>query len=312
MAYSFPEFPHTNYNDDDLREIIELYKSLKSEYVELNENIRTLSNRLDQYERDVQSRLDEKVNIAIQPLRTQITNDLATNRIELQTIRNDLTSMVQNIDIRSMQKINDGLQSINDRVTVIEQEVQHDFQEYESYIDSQLKNGLDTINTSTQEALTNITSILSQLIDTQFRMIEDKISDLEAKINPVTLWDNVYQMFGFNALEWYNYTDVTCEDWNKKGVTCSEWYINGKNIFNYDKEQEKIINPLTGELQEVKEIVLQYILNSMPQRMSAQQFDNLRLTAEAFDKLMLTAEEYDLKGEYNDFRHNRKFKPTAI
>lgn len=305
MAYSFPEFPHTNYNDDDLREIIELYKSLKSEYAGLNENIRALSNRLDQYEKDVQSRLDEKVNTAVAPLRTQIANDLAT-------MRQDLTSMVQNIDVRSMQKIDEGLQSITARVDELEKEIQHDFQDYESHIDSLLTSELDDINGSLQQAFYNVSETLSQLLNSQFAIVDKRIDDLESKINPVTLWDNVYQMFGFDALEWYNFTEITCEKWNESEITCSEWYVNGKNVFNYNKEQDKVLNPLTGELQELKEIVLQYILDSMPQRITARQFDNLRLTAEAFDKLMLTAEEYDLKGEYNDFRHNKKFKPASV
>ena len=51
MAYS--EFPHTNYHDTDLRELIELYKKLVDEYDGTLSAINEVNYRLSSYESNI-------------------------------------------------------------------------------------------------------------------------------------------------------------------------------------------------------------------------------------------------------------------
>lgn len=305
MAYSFSEFPHTNYNDFDLEEIIGLYKKVTSQYDALLDKITVLENRLNDYEHTVQQQLTNYANQAVAPLRAQVTNDLATTKIELNTkfnsLKNDvietISSEFNNIQAQLAEQTSDFMDSA-------EEQYNRHVADINRYLEDNRNFVAERIQTSH--------SIIQRYVDNKYALLLNELENLKEKTQPEYLWNDVYQLFGFNCLEWYNATEITCEDWNNSGITCAEWYIKGKEVFNYNKEKEKIVNPLTGELTELKEVVLQFILECMPQKLTAKQFDKLRLTAEAFDKLMLTASEYDLKGEYNDFKKNTKFGVTTV
>lgn len=316
MAYGYQEFPHVNYETTDLMELISLYEKVKDAYDGTYREITKLSERLDAYEKSVESRLEEKARSAVEQLKVQVLNSLNETKQEL---NNRFTEYSKNLE-NSSTEYNKKLENdIENRFTNITKLNENTFREQQRQIDEfkskaseiiiQYKNEItNLVNYRTEEYYRNMTNYVSNVEAN----LEATMYAIQDTLNTESLWRNVYSIYGFSALEWYEFPEITCEDWNNSEITCEQWYINGKEVFKYWEEKQKMLSPLSGDMELPKDVLSKFIFAMRPQALTAREYDDLHLTADMYDKLMLTASEYDLKGEYNVFSRNTKFKASTV
>lgn len=310
MAYSFPEFPHTNYADTDMAELIALYKTLTGDYKRLLNEIDSLRSTLADYEKNVDSRLDSKVSSSVEPVRNQVISFLndkfGVKSSELSSqVNQTLTTMQVNIN-KEQQMFEDELSdSVSERIEQLA-ENQSRFQET---IEAKLNNNIEQLKkqqTSYEQqqnrSMAEYYANLRDYSDTKYKELELRVDNLADLYNSQDLWSNVFSVNGFTAGEWYKYGEISCKDWNDSNITCADFYVNGKELLGYQKYKSLILDPLTGKLDYPENILVNFIMETMPQRITAGEYEDMCLPADTYDKTMLTAKQYDMKGVYNVFK----------
>lgn len=306
MGYEYSEFPHTNYFDTDLKEVINLYNELVSKYTGTLNTITSLETRLTEYEKEVEKRIDDKCRTTVEPLKVQVSNAISTMQskvtAEIEYMHGNLTKMNNRMEDR-----------LNEIESDIQRKHENSISDYNKWIENKFialqnecKELIKTLEYSLYKQINDVTTVMSEYTDNLVGNIQQEIADLKLKSDSEKIWDTVYALFGFNCAEWYSFTEISCDEWNETDVTCEEWYVKGKHIFGYDKEKSKLISPFTGELELVEDIIKEISSAINPNALTALQYDSMKLTAEMFDKLRLSALEYDMKGVHNDFRNNKK------
>jgi len=297
MSYS--EFPHTNYGDKDSMELIVLYKELLSKYEGTLYQIETLNKRLSDWEKSGDEKISQQINSVVTTLNNQISTSL-------ESMDRKYDSAIRNLEA----KTDEVLQ--NTRTEVIDM-----FNDYSHNSDSRIETKMSAIDVSLNIKITqlldevddNLVKLNNELrtyIDDEIATLREAITNLEEKSGESGinfLWNNVYSQFGFSALDWYNFTTVTCATWNCIDMSCASWFILGKYITGFYHEKTKILNPITGCMDFPETILYQLIEQLNLCSLTTEEYDARCLTAEEYDNMLLQASKYDWRG-VNDKRKN--------
>lgn len=311
MAYGFREYPHTNYSDTDFAEIISLYKNLTEEYSGLLEQISSLGVRLTNYENTIESKLAEKAQNAVNTSKIELVN-LINNRFS--EISRELTSY----ETRILDRITSHERETRETISTQNENIEKKFNAEKESIKNTLNarfglqnKEMQRFETEVNERIAEYISAINDTVDNLYLNITNEIEELRKNYTPEQLWNNVFSILGFSAEEWYNF-NTTCCEWNKSAITCEEWYVKGKEKLKYYDTKNRILNPVTGDLEKPTDILVDFILRSMPQMITAGEYEKLCIPADTYDKQMLTAEQYDLGGELNVFKRNSKLGPSSV
>ena len=222
----------------------------------------------------------------------------------LSRIESDTSQRISSIEYELTQRISDIESDTSQRISSIESElsqrISSNYKALEQYLE--MKNS--EVHTLIMNELKNRLYILEHYLRTQINSIEKRIDDVEGTIGYNHIWNSVLGIFGFTAVEWFDSTEVTCEDWNDSGITCAEFYMNGKEILGFNIEKRKILSPITGEVKLPEEILMDLIMKLNVSAMTACDYDKLGITVGEYDKMKLKASQSDWRGEYV-FRENK-------
>lgn len=298
MGYA--EFPDIDLSDTSFRELIQYYLEVRDKYNGTLQQITETNNRLTEYEKDVDGRINGAVESAID--------------IYKGTVQTEMDRRFSNIELN----LNRRVQEIVEQQQIFESGVNEELDRMNTDIDSyknQMNRRFESLSHMVVDALdaqdTKIDIFKEQmvtLITNYQNYVDAKLEEIKAtlplEIQSIKwLWDNVFQWHGFNCYEWYNYNDVTCEEWNRSEITCSEWYTDGKHIFAWYDNLHKFFSPVSGERVGASEAVVELAKYLKINSMTAGEYDSLHITADKYDCMRTTAGDYDWSGEllYNQF-----------
>ena len=138
------------------------------------------------------------------------------------------------------------------------------------------------------------------------RYTDSKVSALHTLIESLNLASNQQEIKwvwqygccfgGYNAIQWYNETPITCEDWNRVGISCVDWYVRGREIFGWFEHQRFMFSPVSGEYVDVRVALMELAAALKINGLTAEEYDGLGFTAEEYDSYRETAVEYDWNG----------------
>ena len=189
MAFNY-EAPHTRYYENDLTELIRLYKQLLSEYDEILETANRLQEELANLPTTVQTLVDE----ATSQLRVQIEQELADLRSEV------------NRTVEQLRADNDALEKrINRNVAELTGQVNQFYREINSSIqlvesesvarDTHLQNQIDTLRFTLPDIYNPVagmqTSIQQAILDLYSLLASDPLtaSEYDAKQLTASAYD---------------------------------------------------------------------------------------------------------------------------
>lgn len=284
MAYS--EFPHYLNEVPDMQEVIMLYREVRDKYEGTLQEILALSKRLDEYEKDVDNRIDGAVMNAINKYKIQVDSLINTQNA---VIRQEISSFEQQVN-NELKDAENGFNAFTDNVEL----------ELNNFANEIVKNhaeAMSRLNTQLYAIQDVVTTTMAAYMHDVDREIAEIKATLPFEVQPVAwLWNYVLGYQGMNALEWYNET-ISCAEWNNSNITCLEWYTNSKSIFNWYNNHNRILSPVSGELvsagQAVQELALQLKVNAI----TAGEYDAQRLTADDVECISRTVSEYDWVGD---------------
>lgn len=361
---SYAEFPHTNYADWDLRELIDLYKKVESDYAGTLNEITEVSKRLDEYESNMDAKIlaidtttipqavsraiseamyqyQQEVNTRFNEMSIRIStvetmydsiqndiqreiggvrNDLDLLRQELLTTANNLQTQINNFNSqvdRIMQETREFEKNILGEMNILREDVKteneslkeeinsdtskfkHDIIAEIDYFEKEVKNNL-LLNENDYTLRDSITLAKAN------EYTDRKVSALHTLIESLNLASNVKQLRwvwqygccfgGYNAIQWYNETPITCEEWNKSEISCIDWYIRGREVFKWFDRRKFMFSPVSGRYVDVREALLELATALKINGLTAEDYDRLGFTAEEYDSYKESAGEYDWNG----------------
>lgn len=292
MGYS--EFPHANYEDTDFSELIEYYEEVRAKYDGTLRQITETNNRLAEYEKNVDARINGSVESAIETYKGIVSTEINRRFAQLtQDVNNRLQGMEESIS-EFKKETNNTVQNFIDSEIAIRTK-------FEVYV----KNELNEMSEDTLEAnnsVVRLIGLVQQQLTSGLESLEEYIDDEIATLKNMLptglpeikwLWDNALHDNGFSAYEWYMYATVSCEDWNKSEVTCSDWYTNGKYVFDWYNSEQKFFSPVTGERVDASRAIIELASALNVNAITAEEYDSLRLTADEFDRMFFKSGSYD-------------------
>lgn len=314
MSYS--EFPHTNYEDTDFHELIELYKKLVDEYDGTLQKITELSNRLDEYQNTmtnhINTEVDSRVQIAINVFGSTIESDINTLKTSVTNLNAKLDSyydVLDNLVKTSSEHLQEQIDELNTEDEVLLTKIVNLSIKLEQLREETASN-LDLVerqlhvyvDNKSEHTLLDAKLYTEQQINAlDYKLSEEIKAIAEASGNTAIewLWDNCCCHGGFDGFQWYMLSEITAKDWSNMNATAVEWYTNAKEIYWRFDSRNKMFSPVTGEFVDVRKAVYELANALNINAMTALEYDSLMLTADVYDREFITAYEYDWseKGE---------------
>ena len=288
MAYS--EFPNWDSASLDYHELIGLYKETRDKYAGTLRVIEALEDRLEAYEKNVDSRINGAVQSALNTYKqsVQLDIDQRFSAIE-QTITNRLAEQDR--------KIADFITDTNDNISKFTRRLSNRVEEFERSVTTQLTENQHAL----MEFLEDMENSYVYRQDTFEEYVTGQIqyirNTLPTEIESIKwLWNKAIKLGGFSAKEWYQFPWCNCREWNTTDITCAEWFADGRRKLKHDEELSKMLSPVTGERMSVQEAVAELAASMATNAIKAGDYDALCLTAEEFNAFYMSPAEYDWAG----------------
>ena len=199
MAFNY-ESPHTRYYENDLTELIRLYKQLLAEYDEILETANQLQKELEDLPTTVQTLVDE----ATAQLQTQIEQELADLRAEV------------NSTVEQLRADNDALEKrINRNIAELSGQVNQFYREINS-----------SIQLVDSESVARDTNLQNQIDTLRFTLpdIYNPVAGVDTSIEQAIL-----DLYGLLASD-----PVTASEYDAKQLTASAYDAKNITAFDYD------------------------------------------------------------------------------
>lgn len=189
MAFNY-EAPHTRYYENDLTELIRLYKQLLAEYDEILETANQLQKELEDLPTTVQTLVDE----ATAQLQTQIEQELADLRSEVNSTVEQLRADNEALEKR----INRNMAELTGQVNQFYREINSNIQLVNSESvarDTNLQNQIDTLRFTLPDIYNPVagteTSIQQAILDLYSLLASDPLtaSEYDAKQLTASVYD---------------------------------------------------------------------------------------------------------------------------
>lgn len=285
MGFSNFEFPHTNYYDDDLRELLRLYRELKAEYDGLQADIAKVTKAIEDFYITVDAKIDERIDVKMGILSNRVANlDTEVAKLgELVTSNTDnieqLHLIVRNLDNDLSAEIAEFKGMINDVYEV--------FAEYKHSIDSIVNVKVQELETYIKEQISHIDRLyVNNPLTGKREGIQKVLDDIASQL---------FATYGLTAKE-YDNLNLKAREYDNMRITAQDYDLKGYFIF-FRLMQLNIRNPFTGLMDSIEDVI--YMLTNLHRDVyTASQYDDLQMSASDYDSLFISAFEYDF--------HNRK------
>lgn len=288
MAYGYigNEFPHADYYESDLRELIRLYNELTATYDGLKDEIQKM---LD-YIKDFDANVSEEIQKNIQLVMSIYTQRL----IKVEQLVKELEDTVNKLDdeyikFPDLQKEVDRLTAlINDKYFELNRNYLNLVELFHEY-----KNGLDAyIDAKAEDLEKYIESIVTHLdrldvtnpINKKFEDINKVLQDIFALIQ---------QSYSLTAKE-YDNLKLSAVEYDRMKIKAQDYDTKGFLIF-WELRQGLMISPFTGSSVKISTVV-NMLTNLHKCTFTAKQYDDIGFTALEFDSWKISAYNYDWFG----------------
>lgn len=301
MSYS--EFPHYISEDKhDLKEFIELYNDLLSKYAGTLEKIQEVSDRLDRYEENTDSKFDAFKQETLVDVHNGVAQDIAPLSIRISdntTAISNLSGVVAGNYVKVEEKLEDERHLTNTQISAVETKIDNVDKKISS-LRIDMSRGFDGEIVARNQAIEAESQKLWNRTYGLIEQVNTRIDNLDIASNTATIewfWNNAINSNGMTAFEWYYYTPYTCEEWNCSGITCLEWYTNGAKKTEYDKYISLFISPVSGNFVSTKRAIMELASYIKPCGITAEQYDKYMVRAGDYDSRAITAYKYDFCGK---------------
>ncbi len=332
MGYS--EFPFTAYAGDyqggDMSEFITMYKKLVSDYSGTLNRITALDTRLTTYESSINTRMNDMRDNTIPTLvLSEVTRQVASSTVELRTDLDNAKTRFST-DISQLQTKLNELTTVTEsnkrllgvQIEAVDKDVNGRCDRLESRLtelDQNLRELIATTDANTQEFLTGLIELSCKKVhddsvfrdsvieeraerftEEQVRRLNDKIETLKLSTDTESIrgiWNYAVTYGGYSAEQWYEDTEITCDDWNEKEITCIDWYIRARELFNWFYRSLRIFSPFTGKLEFPNDVLIEVVDYLKDLGLKAGEYDAMNVSAETYDAKQISAFDYDFRGK---------------
>ena len=305
MSFTDFDFPHTNFYNSDLRELLHFYKTLQEEYAGLVADIKALNDWRTEHEGQYDELLT-RVGI----LENEISSFESTINAEFDAleikINEDFTNLSEGIREQLQRTITELRAELERTIT----EINTQFNELKLQDESEIaamKLDINDLAYQLGEEIADFRIEMDEYLDERFNLFIANLPDYEQLIiyNPfrgeqTTIQIAINDIYSYSAFwsitaKQFDDLGLTCEEFEAFSLTCTEFDRDAYKLLGYPDPDTHMRDPFTGEINLIKNVVMElYGLHA--QGLTAGEFDALDLTAEEFDAKEVTAFEFDFFG----------------
>lgn len=308
----FPEFPHTHFeNDPSMHEFIGLYRELVDKYSGTYDMIRSLTQRVDKYEANINKWKSDLESIVIPNMvKNSVSQAMSKYEMEVKQIQSDIVEL-QKFDSRTELRLQQLAMEIDAGVKeAIMISDEHLLSEV-----AKINASLDTIRNSVTELDKKYTNVIDRLkaemavrdeavLASSKRYTDSKVSEIFKLIHDLDLdhdehslkwlWDNGCNFGGYDAYQWYMDVEITAQMWHDlEWMDCVDWYVRGREVFRWFDRKHRIFSPWTGKLSYPEEIFTQLFAFLKVGGLTAGEYEDKKVSAERYEEMDIDAKTYD-------------------
>ena len=287
MSFLDNDFPHTNFYNSDLSELLEMYKKLIEDYKNLIKSIAELETKYDT--------IDDKIAESIAPY--------------VEEMRNYVLNEIEKLEKDNEIKFNEFETNLNEIAEKIE-EANTEINMLRLYVDTLNRNTVDILTAEIAKItdnvwleIYNINKRINEIVKS-FPPVENPIDKTIENIQIVLfkMYDAL-RVLAFTALE-FDTSEITAQIFDNSKITALEYDTESEKIFT-ELLSFKMFSSVNG-----KEVALSEAINLVDRNNSifaykAEWFDAKNLTAQELDMLYLNAYELGYYGE-EKLHHNHE------
>lgn len=299
MAYAESEFPHTNYHDSDLRELIELYKKLVDEYQGTLNTITEVNNRLNKYESNVPHYVRFLMDEEIQKYITACKNEKLQLEAQIKMLENDINDVRSKLEREVRSLIADD-NALADEIKEYRKEFLNTLEVYDRKFSEMRLMILASSSKDRQmleKAIADMKKTVADIPKSElpvFNPIKVENDTINGAINDI--YNIAINRLGFTAIAWHK-AHLTTQYFKDSNISAMTYWMYGSMELGV---HNMMFSPVSGRYTTVKMAVYEladFLKVGDFSKLTASEFDALNLTAKNYDDKNVKAQSYDWHGK---------------
>ena len=297
MAYS--EFPHTNYHDTDLRELIELYKKLVDEYDGTLSAINEVNYRLSSYESNIPHYVRFLMDEEIKKYITACKNEKLQLEAQIKMLENDINDVRSKLEREVRSLIADD-NALADEIKEYRKEFLNTLEVYDRKFSEMRLMILASSSKDRQmleKAIADMKKTVADIPKSElpvFNPIKVENDTINGAINDI--YNIAINRLGFTAIAWHK-AHITAQYFKDSNISAMTYWMYGSIELGV---HNMMFSPVSGRYTTVKMAVYEladFLKVGDFSKLTASEFDALNLTAKNYDDKNVKAQSYDWHGK---------------
>lgn len=297
MAYS--EFPHTNYHDTDLRELIELYKKLVDEYDGTLSAINEVNYRLSSYESNIPHYVRFLMDEEIKKYITACKNEKLQLEAQIKMLENDINDVRSKLEREVRSLIADD-NALADEIKEYRKEFLNTLKVYDRKFSEMRLMILASSSKDRQmleKAIADMKKTVADIPKSElpvFNPIKVENDTINGAINDI--YNIAINRLGFTAIAWHK-AHITAQYFKDSNISAMTYWMYGSIELGV---HNMMFSPVSGRYTTVKMAVYEladFLKVGDFSKLTASEFDALNLTAKNYDDKNVKAQSYDWHGK---------------
>lgn len=297
MAYS--EFPHTNYHDTDLRELIELYKKLVDEYDGTLSAINEVNYRLSSYESNIPHYVRFLMDEEIKKYITACKNEKLQLEAQIKMLENDINDVRSKLEREVRSLIADD-NALADEIKEYRKEFLNTLEVYDRKFSEMRLMILASSSKDRQmleKAIADMKKTVADIPKSElpvFNPIKVENDTINGAINDI--YNIAINRLGFTAIAWHK-AHLTAQYFKDSNISAMTYWMYGSLELGV---HNMMFSPVSGRYTTVKMAVYEladFLKVGDFSKLTASEFDALNLTAKNYDDKNVKAQSYDWHGK---------------
>lgn len=297
MAYS--EFPHTNYHDTDLRELIELYKKLVDEYDGTLSAINEVNYRLSSYESNIPHYVRFLMDEEIKKYITACKNEKLQLEAQIKMLENDINDVRSKLEREVRSLIADD-NALADEIKEYRKEFLNTLEVYDRKFSEMRLMILASSSKDRQmleKAIADMKKTVADIPKSElpvFNPIKVENDTINGAINDI--YNIAINRLGFTAIAWHK-AHITAQYFKDSNISAMTYWMYGSIELGV---HNMMFSPVSGRYTTVKMALYEladFLKVGDFSKLTASEFDALNLTAKNYDDKNVKAQSYDWHGK---------------
>lgn len=292
MSFGNFEFPHTNFFNTSLAEILDTVKTISSNYEAIKSEIDEAVEFIRNFETIVDEKVKAQVEESIENLTKNVYAELrAMNNkiIQLAVLVDENSTKVDEMDL-NVKELQTEFLTLRNEIQQELRNIEHEFAnlynylvEYEASIDARFLSEIERLEQYIDEHIARLDRLyVVSPFTLKLETIQKVIDDIAERLSLLSL-----------TAEQFDSLELTAEQFDRFRMTAFEF--DSRSILQFwERLYDLRTNPFTGQL-DVDGNIVEMVCDYIRQCYTAEEWDALELTAEDFDAIMCTAYDYDWK-----------------